>query len=119
MNTDELSWHDGILSEIVIRGSGEIHIGCDLYISDDSRVREAVHIFCSGVDSVSCSIDFIALIDNARAGNITNGRVSTAKNNATLKIFFADGYLYIKAKAMDIERISYGSTPRPAESQQV
>lgn len=105
MNMVDMVWHDGILSELFFGTDGEVYIGCDLRISEGAEVREPIRIYCLGVSSLNCSFDFLALGENAKVGNITAGKIdSNGKKGVTLKMFFADGYLEVKAKSVRLEQ---------------
>lgn len=107
MDINEVFWHDGILNGIAIDSLGVVRINCELYMSSDSRMREKVGVVCTGVHDVTCSLDMTALLDNAFAGNIADGKVFVKPGrNASIKIFFADGYLAIHAHSLNIEKLA-------------
>lgn len=102
---DQIYWHDGILQKILIEGGGSIFIDCDLYPSDDVNVRARYIFECSSALSISSTVDFSALLDNKRSGNINNGRIATPRRGvANLKLFLTDGYIEINAKKIHVAR---------------
>ena len=104
MNTDDLEWHDGILREIRILGTGAIQVICDLYPDHAATSRMQMSFQCFRVKSVANLIDFTALLDNQCAGNINDGRIETHPDgHTTLKLFLNDGYLEIISAEMRID----------------
>lgn len=104
MNTDDLEWHDGILQEIRILGTGAIQVICDLYPDHAAASRMQMSFQRSRVKSAANLIDFTALLDNKQAGNINDGRIETrADGCTTLKLFLNDGYLEIISAELRIE----------------
>ncbi|SHG36501.1 hypothetical protein [Massilia sp. CF038] len=99
-NTDAPYWHDGRLVSMTVGASGAIDVQCELYPTDQAQARVPVTLSCLGVTSMTCSLDFLALLDHARAGNIINGRLETRPRRAVLKLFFADGYLDVRARTI-------------------
>jgi hypothetical protein len=105
MNTENAEWHDGTLDSIHIHGDGRISIVCHLYPSSDARSRVEFAWDCSGVVSYSCNVDFIALLDNRKSGNINCGRFKSVNRGASiLKLFLSDGYVEIAAKSIDVRQ---------------
>ena len=105
MNIETFEWHDGTLDSIHIHGDGRIGIVCYLYPSPDAKNRVKFVWDCSGVVSCSCTVDFIALLDNRRAGNINDGRFKSVKRGTSnLKLFLSDGYLELAAKSIDVRQ---------------
>jgi hypothetical protein len=88
MANHDIEWHDGIIEEMHIKGSGEIYVICHLYSSAKVKTRARIIFSCTNVTDVSSSIDFNALLLNRRAGNINNGRIeSPRKGVEVLKLF--------------------------------
>lgn len=107
MNIENVEWHDGTLDSIHICGDGRISIVCYLYPSPDAKSRGKFVWNCSGVVSCSCTVDFIALLDNRKAGNINDGRFTSAKRGMSiLKLFLSDGYIELAAKSIDVRQSS-------------
>ena len=105
MTDANFEWHDGILREIRIFGSREIQVLCELYPDHAAPARMPIHFRCAKVKSSANIIDFVALLDNQRAGNISDGRIETRPDGSTaLKLFLVDGYLEIIAGALHIEQ---------------
>jgi hypothetical protein len=105
MNTENFEWHDGTLDSIHIDGDGRISIACYLYPSSDAKSRVKFVWDCSGVVSCSCTVDFLAVLDNRKAGNINNGRFKLVKRGvSTLKLFLSDGYVELAAKTIDVRQ---------------
>lgn len=105
MSIAKLEWHDGILEAINIAASGEVNISCSCYEVEDSKIRVVFCITCYEVVSMSNVIDFSALIDNRRSGNINNGRLGTpSKGVSVLKLFLTDGYVEIAAKKITFKK---------------
>lgn len=103
MDVYELEWHDGSIGDIHVEGNGAIHIVCDLYPSSTAKTREKFSLSCNGLVAFACTIDFLALLNNRKAGNINNGRIeSLSKSVSVLKLFLSDGYIQITAKKITI-----------------
>lgn len=104
MNINDMEWHDGLLREIHMLGSGEVLVICELYPDYASAARIPIRFQCSRVKSAASLIDFAALLDNQQAGNINNGCIETRPDgDSTLKIFLNDGYLEIIAAEIRID----------------
>ena len=104
METENFEWHDGILQEICILGTGQVKVVCDLYPDESAASRVRLSFLCTEVKSAANLIDFTALLNHKRAGNINDGRIeANTDGRTTLKIFLNDGYLEIITAEMRIE----------------
>lgn len=104
MNLNDIAWHDGVLQEISLLGSGQVKVVCDLYPDKSAAARRRVSFLCSGVKSTASLIDFTALLDNQLAGNISTGCIEThAGGTTTLKLFLSDGYVQIVASGLTLQ----------------
>lgn len=106
MNANVLEWHDGVFENLKIDSDGKIMLTCNLYSAAEAKSRRQYFFNCVGVVSFSSSIDFNALIDSKKAGNINNGRLEQKKRCAVLKLFLCDGYIEIAAKKIIVELIN-------------
>jgi hypothetical protein len=104
MEAENFEWHDGILQEICILGTGRVKVVCDLYPDQSATSRVHLSFLCTEVKSAANLIDFTALLNNKWAGNINDGRIETRPDgHTTLKLFLSDGYLEIITAEMCIE----------------
>ena len=107
MNDNELEWHDGVLDDMYVNGNGDIKFSLHLYPASAAKARVRYILNCNGVTSLSSSIDFYALVQNKRAGNINNGRIETSQMGVSvLKLFLSDGYIELTASKVTIEQAS-------------
>ncbi len=107
MEAENFEWHDGILQEICILGTGRVKVICDLYPDESAASRVRLSFLCTEVKSAANLIDFTALLNNKWAGNINNGCIETHPGGSTtLKIFLNDGYLEIITAEIRIEHNS-------------
>lgn len=103
LSMDELYFHDGILKEIKILGSGKVKILCDLYLSVSEKSRTRYRFECHEVKSFSSMVDVEALLENQKFGNINDGRLVLEQDGKTrFKLFLVDGYLEISAARVEV-----------------
>jgi hypothetical protein len=79
LSLDTTFWHDGQLHGIAFvvgaGGAASVRLSLSLYDDDQAPQRKQVVVLCTEVSRFSASVDVAELKDNARAGNIGDGRI--------------------------------------------
>ena len=101
---NKINWHDGILRSIKIIPEdrpdiyGKIELTIEVYPDNNAKDRHQLKIIFQKVQQSNISCDFIELLDNRNAGNISNAYQKSYKPHKNLSIFriyLVDGYIEI------------------------
>jgi hypothetical protein len=104
-------WHDGTLEAIRLiapsrRRLGSVEIDLSLYPTDRSAQRSTYTLVCSRVTSFEMIGDMLELQDNAGAGNIEDGALSSVEGKAGAELRLVGGHLRVVAARIGLRKRS-------------
>jgi hypothetical protein len=98
-------WHDGQLQRLAFEmdteGNALVKLSLALYENEQSPRRRLVAVVCARVFRFETTLDVAELKDNARAGNIADGRVE----NGALSLDLTGGRVEIEAKEFRVDAV--------------
>lgn len=98
-------WHDGQLHrmafEMDAHGNALIELSLALYYNEHAPRRILVTVTCMRVSRFDTTLDVDELEENARAGNIADGRVQ----NGVLSLDLTGGRVEIEAKEFRVDTV--------------
>lgn len=98
-------WHDGQLHSIAFEmdadGNALVKLSLALYDNEQAPKRTPVTVVGIYVSRFSTTLDVAELKDNARAGNIADGRV----RNGMLSLELTGGSVEIEAKEFRVDAV--------------
>lgn len=111
MAKKKIFWHDGTLDAIRLvgpsrRSLAKVEIDLSLYPTDQSPNRSAFTLTCSRVSAFEMVGDMLELQDNAGAGNIEDGVLSTSKGKVEAQLRLVGGRLRITAARIELRKRS-------------
>ncbi|SDC34954.1 hypothetical protein [Paraburkholderia lycopersici] len=104
---NSIEWHDGIFLgwQVDFNDSACISMDFRLYPDPEGKERKNVKAIFSGITSLHSSIDAIELLDNRRAGNVSNAYIKKDGGRGKYKFFLylVDGLITLSFRDFVLE----------------
>lgn len=104
-NLSSTFWHDGQLQRLAFEMDTDwnalVKLSLALYDNEQSPKRRLVTVVCARVSRFETTLDAAELKDNARAGNIADGRIE----NCVLSLDLTGGRVEIEAEVFRVDAV--------------
>lgn len=110
---DDMEFHDALIEGLSFeaaarRRKSSCRIGLQVYRKPDSSVRHRITIRGESLLSLTSSVDFKELLDNAASGNVSHGYLKQSKRRgrdgrAVFRLYLVDGYVEIVAQRFRVQ----------------
>lgn len=111
---NDIYWHDATLRNVTFTAEGlsALKLEIDVYIDHAATNRGSLSLTFNNVIRWTSNLDIVELLDNSRAGNISNAYMKpvhslngeTMKEVSSFRFYLCDGFMEVIAESVLIKQ---------------